>query len=63
MRDDEEVVLEAVKNKPIIIKYASLRLRENKQIGLAAMEKDKKCYEFLGENLKQDEEILNIKNG
>jgi len=26
------------------------------------MEKSKKCYEFLGENLKQDEEILNIKN-
>ena len=34
MRDDEDVVLEAVKNKPIIIKYASLRLRENKKIGL-----------------------------
>lgn len=62
MRDDEDVVLEAVKSKPIIIKYASLRLRENKKIGLVAVEKDRKCYEFLGENLKKDEEILNIKN-
>ena len=29
MRDDEDVVLEAVRNKPVIIKYASLRLRKN----------------------------------
>ena len=48
-------------NKPIIIKYASNRLREDKEIGLAAMNVNKNCYEFLGPNLKKDEEILNIK--
>ena len=58
----EEVVKEAVTNKPIIIKYASNRLREDKEIGLAAMNVNKNCYEFLGPNLKKDEEILNIKN-
>ena len=59
MRDDKEVVMTAVTNKPIIIKYASGRLREDKEIGLVAMNKSKKCYEFLGPNLKQDEEIDN----
>ena len=63
MRDDKEVVLEAVTNKPIIIKYASGRLREDKEVGLAAMTKSKKCYEFLGPNLKIDEDILAILNG
>ena len=62
MRDDKEVVLEAVKNKPIIIKFASNRLREDKEIGLTAMKTSKKCYEFLGENLKKDEDILAILN-
>ena len=27
------------------------------------MKVNKKCYEFLGPNLKQDEDILKIKNG
>ena len=63
MRDDKEVVMTAVTNKPIIIKYASNRLREDKEIGLAAMNVSKKCYEFLGPNLKKDEDILAILNG
>lgn len=58
MRDDKEVVKQAVANKPIIIKYASNRLKNDKEIGLIAMQKDNKCFQFLGENLKKDEEIL-----
>ena len=53
----------AATNKPIIIKFASGRLREDKEIGLSAMKSNKNCYEFLGPNLKQDEDILAIKNG
>ena len=53
-------MLEAVTNKPIIIKYASNRLREDKEIGMAAMQKSNKCYEFLGPNLKKDEDILKM---
>ena len=49
-------------NKPIIIKYASDRLKEDKEIGNIAMQKNKKCYEFLGPELKKDEEILNVLN-
>lgn len=61
MRDDKEVVLEAVKQKGIIVKYASSRLRADKEIGIAAMTQDKSCFEFLGDTLKQDEDILKIK--
>ena len=36
---------------------------EDKEIGMTAMNTSKKCYEFLGPNLKQDEDILAILNG
>lgn len=61
MRDDKEVVLEAVKQKGIIVKYASSRLRADKEVGIAAMTQDKSCFEFLSDTLKQDEDILKIK--
>ena len=62
MRDDKEVVLEAVKNKGIIIKYASYRLKNDLDIATAAIMQNKKSYEFLGEDLKQNESILEILN-
>jgi hypothetical protein len=61
MRADKEVVLEAVKQKAIIVKYASSELQNDKDVGVAAMNQDKRCYEFLGEKLKEDEDILKIK--
>lgn len=62
MRDDEDVVLEAICSKPIIIKYASKRLRANKNIAKVALQKNKSCFEFLDESLKDDEEIKNLIN-
>lgn len=57
MRDDKEVVLEAVKNKGIIVKYASSRLKNDLDVGLTAMGQDKSCYQFLGESLKENDQI------
>ncbi len=57
MRDDKEVVLEAVKNKGIIVKYASSRLKKDLDIGLAAMGQDKSCYQFLAPELQENEKI------
>ena len=62
MRSDKDVVLAAVSNKPIIVKYASDELKEDKDIGIIAMKKSTKCYEFLGPKLKQDKDILDILN-
>ena len=50
----------AVKNKGIIVKYASERLKEDKDIAIEAMKQNKKCYEFLGENIREDEEIKQL---
>ena len=62
LRDDKEVILKAIDNKPIIIKYASLNLRNDLDVGLAVMKKNKKCYEYLSEDLQKNEQILEIKN-
>ena len=45
-------------------RIAGVDLPKNKvaEIGLTAMKTSKKCYEFLGENLKKDEDILAILN-
>ena len=63
LRDDEDVVLEAVTNKGLILKYASKRLRSEKKIVLAAIKQDKRAKEYIGvEELKQDEDIQAILN-
>ena len=47
-------------NKGLIIKYASLRLRENKEIATIAVKQNKEAYHFLSDRLKKDEEIKKI---
>ena len=47
----------AVSNKGIIIKYASLRLRDNKEIAEIAVKQNKTAYHYLSENMKEDEDI------
>ena len=50
-----------IKYKPIILKYASKRLRNDKQIAIEAVTKGKKnAFEFISNELKQDEEIKKI---
>ncbi len=43
IRDDKEAVLAAVTNKGLILKYASNRLRQDKDIVLAAIKQDKRA--------------------
>lgn len=54
--------MEAVKNKAIILKYASKELREDKEIAIAALKQNKKAKSYICENLLKDEEIQNILN-
>ena len=44
------------------MKYASKRLRSDKDVGIAVMKKNKKCFSFLEPELQRDEDILNINN-
>ena len=62
MRNDKEVVMQAVSKKGIIVKYASYKLRCDKDIAIAALKQNKKSYEFFSEEIKQDEQIKEMLN-
>ena len=50
----------AVENKGLIVKYASLRLRSDKEIAEIAVSQDKRAYQFLSKELKDDEDIKKL---
>ena len=54
---DKEVVEAAVQNKGIIIKYASHRLRCDKEVVRLALAQDKRAFQFIAAELKNDEEF------
>ena len=62
MRDDKDVILKAIEDKPIIIKYASKRMRNDLDVGMSVMNKNKKCFKFLEPELQKNEKIQEIKN-
>lgn len=62
MRNDKDIVLEAVKNKAIILKYASKELREDKDIAIAALTQNKKAKSYICQTLFEDEDVQNILN-
>ena len=60
--NDYDIVLEAVTQKGLIVKYASKRLRSDKTIALSAVKQDKRAYDFIVPELRQDSEIQAIIN-
>ena len=61
--DDKEVVKAAVENKGLIVKYASLRSRSDKEIAEIAIKQDKRAKEYIAsEELKKDEDVQAILN-
>ena len=58
LRNDEEIVKKAVANKGIIIKYASDRILHNKEIAKIAINQDKRAFDFLPKELREE-----IENG
>ena len=55
------MVKAAVENKGIIIKYASGRLRKDRELALIAVKQNKQAYHFIAPELQQDEEIKALK--
>ena len=55
-------MLEAVRNKGLIVKYASKRLRSDKTIAMEAIKQDKRAFDFIVPSLRKDEEIKTIIN-
>lgn len=58
LRDDKELILEAVKNDGINLCWASDRLKNDKEIVLTAVEYDGKSLEFASDELKDDKEFM-----
>mgnify|MGYP001625445911 FL=1 len=63
LRDDKEVVLEAVKNKGIIVKYASERLLRDNDIIIAALTQNKKASIFIPIECREREEVKAVIEG
>lgn len=57
LRDDKEVVLEAVKHKGIIVKYASKRLLEDTEVVISALTQNKKAEIFIPIESREKEEV------
>ena len=51
---------EAVQNKGIIIKYASKKLIDDKELAEIAVKQNKQAYHFISNRLKNDEDIKKI---
>ena len=49
-----------ITNKGIIIKYASDRLRADKELAEIAVKQNKQAYHFISLALKQDEDIKKL---
>ena len=62
MRDDKDVVLQAIDDKPIIVKYASKCLRNDLDVAVNVMKKNKKCFKFLEPEIQKNEQVQEIKN-
>ena len=57
-QDDEEIVLEAVKNDKSSIIYASSRLKDDKKFVLKAIKIDTYILRFISKRLKDDKEVV-----
>ena len=65
LRDDKEVVLSAIENKPTILKYVSFRLRDDEDVAKYAIEHasdktKKEVYSYLSERLQNNDTIKNL---
>lgn len=58
MRDDEDVIMAGIKVNGLVIRHASMRLRDNPAIGLVAVAVNSKAIKYLSEELRGLREIV-----
>ncbi len=58
LRNDKEVVLEAVKQYGWALSYASKELRNDKEVVLEAVKKDGRALEYASKELQNDKEVV-----
>ena len=59
LRDNKEIILEAVKINGWALKYASPRLKDNKEVVMEAIKNDEFAVMFASDRLKNDRDIAN----
>lgn len=57
VRDNDSVVLKAIKEDGTSIAHASTRLKDSKTMGMLAVSNDGNAFKYLSENLRNDPEI------
>jgi len=60
LRDDYEVMNEAICNEPYNIIFASSRLRSCKDLALLAVMQSGFCLEYVGRKLKNNKEVVKV---
>ena len=58
LRDDKEVILEAIRNNPEALEFASDRLKADREVVYESVSKVGWTYCYAKENLLEDKELL-----
>ena len=58
LRNDKEVVLEAIKQNPAAFYYASNELKNDKEVALEAIKQDELAFYFVSDALKNDKDFV-----
>lgn len=57
-QDDQDIVMQAVKERGLLLKFASESLKDDKNIVLEAVKRDGDAFEYASNRLRGDREIL-----
>lgn len=58
IRDNREIMLEAIKRAGSNIKYASKRLKNDKEIAIIAVRQDQYNFDYISNDLKNDKDVV-----
>ena len=62
LKNDREIVLEAVTSKGQVLKYASHELKNDREIVFAAVKSEAEALQYASEELRQDSDLREICN-
>lgn len=60
LKDDEEIVIKAVKNSGRALEFASNALQDNKDVVKAAIEQAKEAFKWASDRLKEDKDLKKL---
>jgi len=58
LRDDHDFMMRQVARDPLVLRFASDRLKDNYQLVMAALRQNGNAFEFVSERLRTDENVI-----